>query len=81
VVRTPRRDEAMAALAREGIEARVHFPTPIHEMSGYHFLPYRSGDLPQSEAAAREIMSLPLYPGLPPDQVRRVAAVLRAALA
>jgi dTDP-4-amino-4,6-dideoxygalactose transaminase len=81
VVRTPRRDEALAALAREGIEARIHFPTPIHQMRGYAFLPYRSGDLPESEAAAGEIMSLPMYPGLPPDQVRRVAAVLRAALA
>lgn len=81
VVRTPRRDEAIAALACEGIEARIHFPTPIHEMRGYAFLPYESGDLPHSERAAREILSLPLYPGLQPDQVRRVAAVLRAALA
>jgi dTDP-4-amino-4,6-dideoxygalactose transaminase len=81
VVRTARRDEVLAALAREGIEARIHFPTPIHEMRGYGFLPYRPGDLPRSEAAAREIMSLPMYPGLPPDQVRRVADALRAALA
>ena len=81
VVRTARRDEAIAALAREGIEARIHFPTPIHEMRGYAFLPYRAGDLPASEAAAREILSLPLYPGLPPDEVRRVAAVLRSAVA
>ena len=81
VVRTPRRDEAIAALAGEGIEARIHFPTPIHEMRGYDFLPYRPGDLPASEAAAREIMSLPMYPGLQPHQVRWVAAVLRAALA
>jgi aminotransferase EvaB len=81
VVRMARRDEVMAALAREGIEARIHFPTPIHQMRGYAFLPYRTGDLPESEAAAREIMSLPMYPGLPPDQVRRVAASLRAALA
>lgn len=80
VVRTPRRDEAIAALAREGIEARIHFPTPIHEMRGYDCLPYRPGDLPASESAARQILSLPMYPGLRPDQVRRVAAVLRAAL-
>ena len=50
-------------------------------MRGYAFLPYRAGDLPASEAAAREILSLPLYPGLPSDQVRRVAAVLRSAVA
>lgn len=81
VVRTPRRDEAIAALAREGIEARIHFPTPIHQMRGYAFLADRPGDLPVSEQAAGEILSLPMYPGLAADQVRRVAAVLRAALA
>ncbi|MCC7106233.1 MAG: DegT/DnrJ/EryC1/StrS family aminotransferase [Chloroflexi bacterium] len=80
VVRTPKRDEAMAALAREGIEARVHFPTPIHEMRGYQFLGYQTGDFPESERAAREIMSLPLYPGLADDQIRHVASVLKAAL-
>jgi dTDP-4-amino-4,6-dideoxygalactose transaminase len=81
VVRTPRRDECVAALAREGIEARIHFPTPIHRMRGYEFLGYHDGDLPQSEAAAREIMSLPLFPGLTDAQIRRVAAVLRGTLA
>ncbi len=81
VVRTPKRDEVLAALAREGIEARIHFPTPIHAMRGYDFLPYSVGDFPESEAAAREIMSLPLYPGLSEDEVQRVATVLRAALA
>jgi dTDP-3-amino-2,3,6-trideoxy-4-keto-D-glucose/dTDP-3-amino-3,4,6-trideoxy-alpha-D-glucose/dTDP-2,6-dideoxy-D-kanosamine transaminase len=81
VVRTPRRDECIAALAREGIEARIHFPTPVHLMRGYEFLGYREGDLPHSEAAAREIMSLPMYPGLTDEEVRRVAAVLREALA
>ena len=80
VVRTPRRDELIAALAAEGIEARIHFPFPIHEMRGYDFLPYQSGDLPVSEQAAREILSLPMYPGLTDDQVLQVAAAVRSAL-
>jgi dTDP-3-amino-2,3,6-trideoxy-4-keto-D-glucose/dTDP-3-amino-3,4,6-trideoxy-alpha-D-glucose/dTDP-2,6-dideoxy-D-kanosamine transaminase len=80
VVRSPRRDELIGALAAAGIEARIHFPFPIHQMRGYEFLGYRPGDLPHSELAAREIMSLPMYPGLTDEQVGQVAAVLRSAL-
>jgi aminotransferase EvaB len=80
IVRTPRRDACIAALAAEGIEARIHFPWPIHEMRGYAFLGGKPGDFPQAEAAAREIMTLPLYPGLTEAEVGRVAAVLRETL-
>ncbi len=80
-IRTARRDALREHLARQGIGSQVNYPTPIHLMPGYAFLGGRPGDLPETERAAGEILSLPLYPELAPAAVARVCEAVRAFLA
>lgn len=64
VVRHPRRDQIMQALARREIVVNISYPWPIHTMKGYAHLGGKDGDLPLTEAAAKEVFSLPMYPAL-----------------
>lgn len=64
VVRHPKRDRIMAQLAERDILVNISYPWPVHTMSGYAHLGGTEGDLPVTEAAAKEIFSLPMYPAL-----------------
>ena len=64
VVSHPKRDLIVAELKKREIFLSIHYPYPIHLMSGYQFLNYKEGDLPVTEKLAKEIFSLPLYPTL-----------------
>jgi dTDP-4-amino-4,6-dideoxygalactose transaminase len=72
VVRVRGRERLREALEKFGIGTAVHYPTPIHLMRGYSFLGIPAGSLPETEKAANEVLSLPLYPELPPEAVGRV---------
>jgi len=78
VVRCNRRDEVGAALKRQGIGAGIHYPKALHQQPA--LARFASGPLPNAEAAAAEILSLPLYPELTTEQQDRVITALRAAL-
>jgi len=78
-VRTNRRDEVLARLEKQGIQASVHYPFAVHLQRGYAELGYREGDFPVSEALAREELSLPLYPELTEEQIRTVVTAVRNA--
>jgi dTDP-4-amino-4,6-dideoxygalactose transaminase len=80
VVRVPRRDEVLSALHAAGIGAGIHYPHPLHLLGAYVHLGHGAGDFPCAEAAAAEILSLPLFPGITESQQRRVVAKLGAAL-
>ena len=71
VVRHPDRDWFREGLRRRGIETLIHYPVPVHLQPAYKHLGGRVGDLPETECAAREVVSLPLYPGMTTDQPRR----------
>jgi dTDP-3-amino-3,4,6-trideoxy-alpha-D-glucose transaminase len=73
VVRHPRRDALAAHLAAAGIGTLVHYPIPVHLQPAYAALGLGPGSLPETERAAREVLSLPLYPGLAPEAQGRVA--------
>ena len=75
VVRTPKRDELQAHLAKKDILCGVLYPTPIHRQPAYHDA---SLSLPQTEQACAEVLSLPLHPGLNDDDVARVAREVAA---
>jgi dTDP-4-amino-4,6-dideoxygalactose transaminase len=80
VVRLPRRDDVLERLQAAGIGAGIHYPTPLHLHGALRHLGYHEGDFPAAEAAAREILSLPLHPHLTAEQQERVAGELRKAL-
>jgi dTDP-4-amino-4,6-dideoxygalactose transaminase len=79
VVRVANRDHVARALESAGIEVGVHYPVPVHLQEAYAQLGHREGDFPHAESIARECLSLPLYPGITPEQQAFVADSLRAA--
>jgi dTDP-4-amino-4,6-dideoxygalactose transaminase len=72
VIAIDQRERVTEQLARDGIGFGIHYPTPIHRMSGYEFLGHREGSLPITERAALRVLSLPCYPELQPQAVRRI---------
>ena len=81
VVRVPRRDEVLRRLHEAGVGAGVHYPVPIHLQGAFANLGHRPGDFPEAEAAAAEVLSLPLFPQITAAQQERVAGTLAKALA
>ncbi len=77
VVRSPERDSLRAFLSDKGIQTLIHYPLPVHLQPAYSDLGYRPGNLPYSEAAAREVLSLPLYPEMSEDMVEEVCRGIR----
>lgn len=80
VVRVPKRDEVLRKLHDSGIGAGVHYPFPIHLLEGFSHLGHRAGDFPVAEAAAEEMLSLPIYPHISEAQQAAVAESLQEAL-
>jgi dTDP-4-amino-4,6-dideoxygalactose transaminase len=80
VVRVPDRDRVMAAMHAEGIGVGVHYPIPMHLQGALSYMGHREGDFPATEAAAREMLSLPIYPGITAEQQGDVVDALRRAL-
>ena len=80
VVRVPDRDRVIKELHAAGIGAGIHYPVPVHLSAAYASLGYNDGAFPVAERAAREVLSLPLFPQITAAQQERVASVLTAAL-
>jgi dTDP-4-amino-4,6-dideoxygalactose transaminase len=76
VVYVDDRDSVQTALKERHIETRIHFPIPLHLQKAYTGLGYERGDFPHAEDACNRTLSLPIFPELQADQVRRVAAAL-----
>lgn len=75
VCRTPERDRVLEAMKARGIAMGINYPWPIHTMPPYR--QFAAGaSLPETEAAAKEIFSLPLYPTLTDDEQRQIATAL-----
>jgi dTDP-3-amino-3,4,6-trideoxy-alpha-D-glucose transaminase len=73
-VRSRERDSLQAALAARGIETLIHYPVPLSAQAA--FASCRSEPCPVAEQAARELLSLPLHPRLPDQDIERVAAAV-----
>ncbi|MFI6443342.1 DegT/DnrJ/EryC1/StrS family aminotransferase [Kitasatospora sp. NPDC050543] len=74
------RGEVLAALRAAGIGAGVHYPVPLHLQPAFRDLGHGEGSFPVTERAARELLTLPLYPQITPAQQARVAEILTKAL-
>jgi len=72
VIRTQDRDGMMDHLKKAGIATGIHYPIPLHMQKAYDYMNYRQGDFPVTEKVASEIVSLPMYPTLQPEQQARV---------
>ncbi|TAK63261.1 MAG: DegT/DnrJ/EryC1/StrS family aminotransferase [Bacteroidetes bacterium] len=73
VIRTKRRDELQNFLKEQGISTALHYSRGLHEQKAYFHLGYKRGNFPQTEAAADECISLPLYAEMTDEQVEYVA--------
>ncbi len=80
VIKVDDRDIVRQKLLARGIATGIHYAHPIHLMAGYRFLEYRPGDLPETEALAKTILSLPMYPELREESVDRVCQALSDAI-
>ncbi len=78
VVRHPRRDALKQHLDAHGIGCALHYPLPLHLQKCYAALGHQAGDFPAAEKAARECLSLPIYPELTDAQIQRVAGVVQS---
>lgn len=75
-IRTPQRDALAAYLKERRVGTMIYYPVPLHLQEFYANLGYGEGSLPLSEAASREVLSLPMYPELTEAQQAVVARVM-----
>ena len=78
VVRVADRDRVLAELNAAGVGAGIHYPVPVHLTAAFRAPAVLEGSFPVAEAAAKQILSLPLYPGITLEQQEHVVATLRA---
>ncbi len=80
-IRSRGRDRLRQALAEQGIQSGLHYPIPVHLQPAHADLAYGEGDFPVSEAAAREVLSLPIYPEMTTLQLEMVVEAMENAYA
>jgi dTDP-4-amino-4,6-dideoxygalactose transaminase len=76
VIRAPRRDELREYLTDRQIGSEIYYPLPLHQQVSLAKLGYRHGDFPVSEAAAAEVLALPMYPELRDDEQQTVVETI-----
>ena len=76
VIRCQNRTALMEDLAKAGIATGIHYPIPLHLQAAYARLGYAKGDFPVTEKLAPEILSLPMFPTLTPDEQSRVCSAI-----
>ncbi|OUC16475.1 MAG: Cys/Met metabolism pyridoxal-phosphate-dependent enzyme [Alkalinema sp. CACIAM 70d] len=71
------RDQLRQMLQSKGVNCNVYYPLPLHLQPIYRSLGYQTGQLPLSEQAANEVLSLPMFPELTPEQQEQVIYALK----
>jgi dTDP-4-amino-4,6-dideoxygalactose transaminase len=77
-IRTQHRQTWQDTLLAQGIQTGIHYPTPVHLLPAFADLGYQAGQFPHSEQAAREVLSLPMFPELTAAQSEQVAQAVLA---
>ncbi len=76
-IRAKKRDKLREFLQKEGIGTGVHYPSPLHTQKAFSLLGYKSSDFPYSQFAAKEVLSLPMYPEMPESHIDIVSKKIR----
>jgi dTDP-4-amino-4,6-dideoxygalactose transaminase len=77
VIRAPRRDDLRSYLTTRRIGSEIYYPVPLHLQAALKDLGYKAGDFPETEAAAAEVLALPMYPELRDDEQQTVVEAIR----
>ena len=77
VIRVEERDELQKYLQEKGVATGIHYPIPFHLLPAYSDLDYKKGDFPVTEQIADEILSLPMYPEITPEQIAYVVSCIK----
>ena len=77
-IRVEKRDALQAHLKNAGIGNSIYYPLPLHLQPCFAYLGYKEGSCPESERAAKKVLSLPIYPELTQAQLDEVVAAVRA---
>ncbi len=76
-IRCPRRDRMREKLTESGISSVIYYPIPMHLQKAVSYLGYTEGDFPEAEKAAREVLSLPMYPELKEEEIEKVCTAIK----
>jgi dTDP-4-amino-4,6-dideoxygalactose transaminase len=79
-IRTSKRVQISKALQDNNIASVVYYPVPLHFQEAFNYLGYKAGDFPESESAAENVLSLPIYPELEPEKAKMIAEIILSAL-
>jgi len=77
VIRIKNRDTLRTALKSKGIATGIHYPIPLHLQPAYAYLGHKPGDFPITERVANEILSLPMFPELTPEQIEYIVKQIK----
>jgi len=80
-IRIKDREKVINYLTKNNIPTAVHYPKPLHLQQALAYLGYKKGDFPESEKAAQEVLSLPMFPYLEEQEINEVVKNLKEALA
>ncbi len=78
VVRAKHRDELQKYLAGRGITTRVYYPLPLHLQHCFAYLGFKRGDFPNAEALSEDVLALPMFPELLPEEQERIVCEIAA---
>jgi dTDP-4-amino-4,6-dideoxygalactose transaminase len=76
VIRVPQRDALRQSLRGKGIQTEIYYPSPLHLQRAFAYLELRKGNFPESETASQEVLALPIFSELSPNQQRAVVAAI-----
>ncbi len=80
-IRVPNRDALLAQLTERQVQSEIYYPLPLHLQKCFAYLGYSEGSLPHAEAAAQEVVALPIYPELPAEARAYVAETVLSTVA
>lgn len=76
-IRAEKRNALQAYLKEKGIASAVYYPVPLYKQPAYKHLGLQPEDFPEAEKAAKEVLSIPMFPEITEEQVARVCETIR----